>query len=213
MIRELIVAFQEIFAAVVEEVASNPWGLLAEVTQFLLLVAIIWVVAMGTRKRRGFVANMLVERDEHVQARLEEAGKAEQCLAESTERADARLTAAAKEAEQLLSDARMEAEKIAEQVSIDAETEADRIVSRAESALVTERSEMELEVREELVDLVAQATRLVMSEKVSLDEQRRLIEGAIVASVGALTVAAKPTPPASPSRASRRAVAAARESS
>jgi F-type H+-transporting ATPase subunit b len=211
MIQGLIASFQEIFAAVVEEVSANPWGLLIEVAQFLLLVAVVWVVAMGTRKRRGFVANMLVERDEHVHARLEEAAKAEQRLAESTERANARLATATKQAEQLVSDARVEAEQIVEQASIDADAEADRIASRAASALVTERSEMELEVREELVDLVAQATRLVMSEKVSLDEQRHLIESAIMASVGAPPLAAKPKPPASPGRAARPAVAAARE--
>jgi F-type H+-transporting ATPase subunit b len=195
MIHELIVVFEEIYSEILHELTVYPVRMLLEAIQFLLLLVIIWVVAMGTRKRRGFVANMLAERDERVRGRLEEASHAEERLVASTELAQAKTAKADSEAEGLLSDARLEAEQITAQAAKDADTEAERIISRAESALATERAEMEMEIREELVDLVAQATRTVMSEKVSLDEQRHLIERAIVVSIGPEPEREKPAKP------------------
>ena len=43
---------------------------------------------------------------------------------------------------------------------------------------------MRSELREELVTIVAQATRSILSEKMSVAEQRAAIEQAIVASLG-----------------------------
>ncbi len=49
----------------------------------------------------------------------------------------------------------------------------------------TERQEMLLELREQLVDLVSSATRSIMNEKLTVSEQRTLIENTIVESVNA----------------------------
>ena len=48
----------------------------------------------------------------------------------------------------------------------------------------TEVAEMQAEVRDLLVNVVADATRSVMNEQLSLPEQRDLIQHAILASVG-----------------------------
>ena len=44
----------------------------------------------------------------------------------------------------------------------------------------TEQQEMLLELREQLVDLVSSATRSIMNEKLTVAEQRTLIENTIV---------------------------------
>jgi F0F1-type ATP synthase membrane subunit b/b' len=60
-----------------------------------------------------------------------------------------------------------------------------RIHERAESALATERQEMVLELREQLVEMVSSATRSIMNEKLTSAEQRALIEGGILGSMSA----------------------------
>ncbi len=60
-----------------------------------------------------------------------------------------------------------------------------RIEERAESALATEQQEMLLELREQLVELVSSATRSIMNEKLTVSEQRTLIENTIVGSMDA----------------------------
>ena len=211
MIQQLMVVFQEIVAEAGKEVMANPWRMVAEVVQFALLVGIVWIVAIGTGKRKGFIANMLTERDEHVRTRLEEASHAEQQLATSRRMASLKLRQANAEARKLVSGAQREVEQVLAQASKDADAEAERVRTRAESALDTERAEMELEIREQLVDLVAQATRSIMSEKVSLAEQRRLIEGAIVESVTSSPAEPKPKPRAAPRHEKRSVLSTAGE--
>ena len=213
MIQQLMVVLQEIVAEAGQEVMANPWRMVAEVVQFVLLVGIVWIVAIGTRKRKGFIANMLTEREEHVRTRLEEASHAEQQLATSRRMASLKLRQANAEARKLVSGAQHEAEQMLAQASKDADTEAERVISRAESALDTERAEMELGIREELVDLVAQATRSIMSERVSLAEQRRLIEGAIVESVKSSPAEPKPKPRTTVKRRPRSLLSGAGEES
>ncbi|MDR3686135.1 MAG: ATP synthase F0 subunit B [Coriobacteriia bacterium] len=175
--------FTEILSAIGKEIADAPMTMVAEVVQFLLLVGIIWVVAFGFGKRRGFVANMLSERKSHVAQRLEEALSAEGRLGQSMEEARQRDQAAAEEAERLLAEAKASATASEEQARLDADAEAARILERANAALENERVQMQADLREQLVELVSQATRSIMNEKLTVAEQRSRIEEAITAGV------------------------------
>ncbi len=66
-----------------------------------------------------------------------------------------------------------------------ADDESAGILERADVAVQTEEAEMQAEIRDLLVNIVADATRSVMNERLSLPEQRELIQHAILASVGA----------------------------
>ncbi|HEY5541113.1 MAG TPA: hypothetical protein VIL41_06640 [Coriobacteriia bacterium] len=173
----------EILSEMGKEVVGSPLGMLAEVLQFIILVGIIWLVAFGFGKRRGFVANMLSERKAHVQTRLEEAHGADGRLADAMSAAHQREQAAAEEAERLVAEARRSAADSEQQARADADAEAARIVERAHAALVNERAQMQADLREQLIDLVSQATRSIMNEKLTVAEQRERIEDAIVAGV------------------------------
>jgi len=177
------VIFAEILSAIGKEIVDNPMTMVAEVVQFLILVGIIWVVAFGFGKRRGFIANMLTERKKHVAVRLEEAQGAEARLAESTQDARRRNQAAAEEAEQLLAEATDSAKASEEQTRLEADAEAARILQRANSALDNERAQMQADLREQLVELVSQATRSIMNEKLTVAEQRSRIQEAITTGV------------------------------
>ena len=173
----------EIFSAIGTEIVDSPMTIVAELVQFLLLVGIIWVVAFGFGKRRGFVANMLSERKTHVAQRLEEAQGAAGRLAQSTQDARQRNQAAADEAERLLAEAKAGAKASEASAHLEADAEAARILERANAALDNERAQMQADLREQLVELVSQATRSIMNEKLTVAEQRSRIEEAITAGV------------------------------
>jgi F0F1-type ATP synthase membrane subunit b/b' len=177
--------YREIISAIAEELAQDPMRVVAEVIQFVVLLAIVWVVAIGFGKRRGFVANMLTERRAAVAGRVESGSHADERLASAHREATATTRAGRAAARELVARAKKECVEI--EATARAETDADcaRIQERAEAALATEREEMALELRERLVDLVSSATRSIMNEKLSVAEQRALIESAIAGSVAA----------------------------
>lgn len=187
MLQQMVVAFEEILAEMGVEVTASPVRVIAEWLQFALLIAIIWVVAMGWGKRKGFVANLLSERAERVGRKLEISSHAEENLALARQDAAERLRTADVEAKRLVKAARADAKEIEGTARDETDAEALRITERAKDALATEAEEMHSELREELVSIVAQAARSVLSEKMSVAEQRAAIEQAIVGSIGGET--------------------------
>jgi len=184
VLHQVVLAFEEILAEIRLEVVEEPLRLILEFVQFALLIVIVWVVAVGFGKRRGFVVNMLSERSERVSGEIEVASHAAENLALAQNTAREQVESADAAARQLLDTARADAEQIESTARTEADAEARRITERAESALATETEEMQLELREELVSIVAQATRSILNEKMSVSEQRALIESSILASIG-----------------------------
>ena len=175
----------EIVLEISAEVIHEPLRLVAEIVQFALLIGIVWVVAIGFGKRKGFVANMLTERQAKVAARLDRASQAETVLAEAKREATSTTRSAMAKARELVAQAKRECEEIDKAARAEADAECARITERAESALATEQQEMLLELREQLVELVSSATRSIMNEKLTVAEQRTLIENNIVGSMKA----------------------------
>lgn len=181
----------ELMSEMFHEITGDPVRFAAEVVQFGLLVAIVWVVAVGAGRRSGFVRNMLAERRQRVADRVQGAQDSVGLLEGARSQASAKMRAARTEARRIIGEAKRKAEMIEAEAHAEADAEAQRIATRAEEALATELAEMHVDIREQLVDLVAQATRSVMNERLTLAEQRHLIEGAVLASVDG-----DPTPPA-----------------
>jgi len=185
MLEHIVTLLSEIATEIGYEYVHEPMRMLAEIVQFLVLLGIVWVVAIGFGKRRGFVANMLTERQTGVAARVERASHASEALAEAKSEATGVTRKGRAEARTLVTDAKKECAALEE--SARAETDADcaRIEERAQSALATEHQEMLLELREQLVELVSSATRSIMNEQLTAAEQRALIEQTIVGSIDA----------------------------
>lgn len=177
--------FHEIAAEIGTEVVQSPVTLIAEVVQFALLLSIIWVVAIGFGRRRGFVANMLTERQERTSARLESASHAESTLEESKRQVASMTRAGRSEAREMITQAKLECAEIGASARSETDADCSRIAERAESALATEQQEMLLELREQLVELVSSSTRSIMNEKLTVSEQRKLIENTIVGTMNA----------------------------
>lgn len=177
--------FEEIAAEMLHEYTAFPVRMIAEVVQFALLAAIVWVVAMGWGTRKGFVANMLSERAEKTRSDIEIVARAGEDLVAARQVSSERLDTARAEARKLVETARTDADRLESTAREEAAAEAQRTIERAKAALATENQEMRAELREELVSVVAQATRAILSEKMSVAEQRTAIESAIVSSIGA----------------------------
>ena len=179
----IVGAFRVILESMAEEVTTAPMRLVAEFVQFSVLAGIVWAVGFGFGERRGFVANMLSERRAKLGDCISEALASEKSLADAKHDAGEKERSARAEARRIVSEAKRDAEKIESDARADAETEAAQVTKRAENALVTEREEMQLELRDRLVEAVASATRAIMDEQMTVSEQRTLIESAIAASV------------------------------
>jgi F0F1-type ATP synthase membrane subunit b/b' len=184
MLTSLTAMITEVAAELGVEITNAPMRMVAEVFQFVVLMVIIWVVAIGFGKRKGFVANMLTERQVALAARVESSSHAEKTLADSRHEAAAVIRSGRAKARAIVSEAKKECAEMEAAARAETDTECARISERAESALVTETQEMQLELREQLVDLVSSATRSIMNEKLTVSEQRTLIENTIMESVG-----------------------------
>jgi F0F1-type ATP synthase membrane subunit b/b' len=177
-------AVTETLNLLIEEIASNPVRFIVEVVQFAILVVGFWVLAIGTRKRKGILVNAIDRQARQAKADLALVESAPSIL-ESARSDSERIRAEARSrADSSLREATMEAESIRRDAKKFAEDESSAILERADIAVQTEEAEMHAEVRDLLVNIVADATRSVMNEQLSLPEQRELIQHAILASVG-----------------------------
>jgi F-type H+-transporting ATPase subunit b len=183
MLHAIAQAASQILAEIGGEIASSPLRFVAEIAQFALLVVIAWAVTLGFGKRRGFVANMLSERREALTVRIGRALDASETLAGAKRDAEKRLRSARAEARRILDEAGRDAEQSGRDACAQADTEAELVASRAASALQTERDEMQSDMRETLIDVVASATRSILDEQMTVSEQRELIESTIASSV------------------------------
>lgn len=183
----------EILSEVWHHMSGEPLNFGLEVLQFLILAALVYGVGWGFGKRRGFVRNMLSEAHAGIGERVSRAQAMPVRLGEARDAAAVRKREARAEARKLIADARIEAERLQADGQSQADAEAARLLRHAEEALENERAEAQAEIRERLIDVVARSTRAIMNERLSMAEQRKLIEGAVLASVsGSQSLEASP---------------------
>lgn len=180
----MLEAARAIVAEFVREVAHGPVRFAAEVIQFGLLVALVRLVTIGVGRRRGFAAKMLAERRESLAERLARAEHADEVLAAARAEARRLERAADAEARKLLAEAKTTAALIEAEARRETGAEIERIERRVQEAVSSEAAQMHEELREQLVAVVTQATRSIMNEQLTVQEQRDLIERALLGAVG-----------------------------
>ena len=170
----------ELLAEIQHEIVSDPTKFAIELVQFALLLAIVWVVAVGFGKRRGFVKNMLVERRQNVASELEMANGAEDALVSAQQDAAAAVTQARAEAKRTMAEARKQAKAQRASAAKGADREAEALRDHGRQLVEMERQEMLADARERLLEVVGSATRHILSERLSPAEQRALVQHAIM---------------------------------
>jgi F0F1-type ATP synthase membrane subunit b/b' len=173
----------DVLHEIAREIGGNPAAFVIEIVQFVVLLAIVYVVALGFGHRKGMVANMLTERRQRVAVRVERAAHADEMLAQARDQAAARAAAARRDAATIVREARAAARDSRRDARAAADAEAQSIRARARQVLEEEGAEMGVEMRDRLVGVVAQATRALLNEGLSEQEQRQLIQGIVSAEI------------------------------
>jgi F-type H+-transporting ATPase subunit b len=173
----------EVLQAAVREIVDAPGTFAIEVVQFVILVAVIKMVAFGSKKRAGMITRMLAERRKRVAAQLGDAEIGHLALADAQGEV-ARIYA---EAEQRVREVEREmrkrsrAEKAA--VLAEGEEQAAAAFDAAQTALAREQAEMLRGIREQLVEVVTQSTQQVLEQGFSQADQRAIVQKAIVSGI------------------------------
>lgn len=195
----------ELFAEIGHEIAADPTKYVVELVQFGLLVAIVWFVAMGLGKRKGMVVKLLAGRREKVAADLENAAHAEERLESARSEASETVVAAKAEARRIVGQARRTARSESNATIATATADADAMRRRAAEILESERADMHKEVREQLVGLVALATRSILNESYSAAEQREMVQSSVLAGIERIETSTGGTPIETPAGEERSA--------
>jgi F-type H+-transporting ATPase subunit b len=198
-------AVYETLNLLIEEVGGNPIKFGVELVQFAILAVAFWFLAIGFGKRRGILVSAVDKRAQQTTAELALVDSAPSIVESAHADAERIRKQARAEADGMVREATMEAESIRRDAAASADAESTAILERADIAVQTEVAEMQAEVRDLLVNIVADATRSVMNEQLSLPEQRDLIQHAILASVGH---GSAQKPPAKKGPSTKRRVAA-----
>ncbi len=176
----------ELWREVLHEVTSDWLKLLIELVQFAILAVIIKVVAFGAGTRRGVVSGMVSSHAERVRAQLAEAEAREGEAAEAPERAKATVAEAKRATRHTIAEARRAAAGESTRILKEADEQVADLERRTEDALSREREEALAAVREMLPDIVARGAREMLDEGYPAEEQRRMMEAAILDSIGEL---------------------------
>lgn len=150
------------------------WKLLiVQIISFLLLVAIL----------RRFVYpalnKALDEREKTIAASVEAAEKAKTDAEKAEADIERHLSDARKEAQTIVETAHKEAAVMIEEAQIRADKRAEHIVENARAQLDLDVQKAQAALRQETVELVAQATEAIIGEKLDSKKDKALIEKAL----------------------------------
>lgn len=176
-------AFSETLTLIAEEVAADPMRLVLEFVQFAILMVAFYVLAIGFGKRKGIIVNALDRHAGQVDEELAFISSAPRQLADAEVESKRILEESQEESTRLVAQAEEQAATLRAESKAQVDVEVAAILDGAKGALDMELSELQAGMRDSLISIVAEATRSVMNEHLSLPEQRDLIERSILASI------------------------------
>jgi F-type H+-transporting ATPase subunit b len=158
------------FEQIKEQFGFNWPSFIAQVISFLIVAALLYKFAY---KR---ILDVLEERRQKIAESLANADKIKQELANAQTKAQEIMTQATAQGNKLIEEARGAAARVQEQETQKAIAAANQIVAKAKEASEAELARMKLELRRELVRLVAETTAKVSGKVLTVEDQRRLAE-------------------------------------
>jgi F-type H+-transporting ATPase subunit b len=147
--------------------------IIAQLVNFSLVVAVLWYFAFKP------LAKTMGERTTRIEQSLKNADAVTEQLARAESEYQAMVTKAKKEAEQIIVTAKATAERERVEAVERTKTEAAKVIESSKAQLARQREQMVQEARAELADIVAIATGKVISEKLTSDRDKALIEKTI----------------------------------
>ncbi len=153
-----------------EGLGINPWLLLAQIVNFVVLVVILRLVAYKP------IQKMLAERQERIQKAQEEAQAAEKAHMEMEEQRADILAEARREAHKIIAEARDQTKGLKSQALQEAEQKAKRILEKARQDAEAERNRILDEMRGQITALSIAAAQKIIGEELDERRQRALVE-------------------------------------
>jgi F-type H+-transporting ATPase subunit b len=129
------------------------------------------------------VMKILKERQEKIRQGLETSEKADDLLAQAEVEKDNLLAKANDDAEAIKADALRAAEEAKVEIIKNARDEAEAIIRKAKTTTAEEREETLSELRGQLLTLVTAATKKVLGEALTPEQQKTLVERAVMDSL------------------------------
>ena len=151
----------------------DPWALVAQGLTFLVLFYIVKKFALEK------IVSVLQERHKKIDSGVRLGMKMEKEFEELQSKIEAELHKARLEADGILDEARKESTDIIKAAEDKAGHKVEQMLSDAEAKIANDMENAQAKLRSELVDIVADATEVVLEEKLDRDKDLRLIERAI----------------------------------
>ncbi len=131
--------------------------LLAQIVNFLVLFFVLTKFVFKP------LIKFLDERSQKIDESLVNADKIQKNLEEAVREKEAIILASRHEAQDILVQAKQQAEELQQTLRAEAQTEVAKILENGRAELVRDRKEMNKELKEEVVELVAEATKRLLS--------------------------------------------------
>lgn len=144
--------------------------LIVGIIAFLVLFALLWRVALPRANQ------VLKERSENIEGKLEHAERERQRAEELLREYRTRLASAEQEAQRIIDEARANAERLRRDLMAKAEQEADRAINQGREAIRGERDRAMRELRTEVGSLAVELATRVVGDSLDRDRQLRLID-------------------------------------
>jgi F-type H+-transporting ATPase subunit b len=145
--------------------------LLSTIAVFLLVLFILGKYAWGP------IMGAVEAREKGIRTSIEEAAKMREEAQAALEEHRKQLAAARKESQEIVAEGRSAAERIRREVEEKAREESERILQRARLEIERERDLALEQVRTEAVDLALAAASRILSEKLTDERDRQMVEG------------------------------------
>lgn len=151
----------------------SPYTVILQMINFIVLVLIL------RRFLFGPVMRMLNQRQELVQADLDQAAQAHAQAEQLYQQGERAVAEANQRVEQLLRSAEQHAEKLQADAAVESEARARRLIDEAEARLRREQEKAILALRQEAARLAVSVAMKALPKALDTDQQRRLLDQAI----------------------------------
>jgi F-type H+-transporting ATPase subunit b len=144
--------------------------LIVGIVAFIVLFALLWKVALPRANQ------VLEERTENIEGKLEQAERERQQAEELLRQYRERLASADQEAQRLIDEGRANAERLRRDLMAKAEQEANRVIEQGREAIRGERDRAVRQLRTEVGSLAVELATRVIGDSLDRDRQLRLID-------------------------------------
>jgi F-type H+-transporting ATPase subunit b len=153
--------------------------LIINATFWIELVAFVLMLAILARYVYPRIIAAAEERQKAIAAELEGAEQARKEAEAQLQKAQKQLEEARGQAQEIIAGASRSADQLREELKQKAEEEAKRVLERAREEILAERQKMLDSVRQQVAELVVEATERVIGESLDGELHKKLIDDAI----------------------------------